>query len=341
MTPGPAVPDGVPVTSELAQRLPPSARAWLDDFTAYLSDEARRSPNTVRAYEADVAALLEHAHRMSRTDPPRIDLAVLRSWLARLTSSGRARSTVARRATAARVFCSWSVTAGHLDRDPGVRLAVPRATPRLPAVATQDQVKERLEVAAAAVQPPGIDTAADRAPHTPGNRAADALAQRDLAMLEVLYATGLRVGELVGLDLPDVDWSRSVVRVLGKGAKERTVPFGQPAGEALTRWVQARPALATDRSGLAVFLGARGGRIDPRTVRAVVTAWFGDESSSSGSLGPHGLRHSAATHLLEGGADLRVVQELLGHASVATTQRYTHVSVERLRRAYRQAHPRA
>ncbi|MEU4455483.1 tyrosine-type recombinase/integrase, partial [Nocardioides sp. NPDC023903] len=164
---------------------------------------------------------------------------------------------------------------------------------------------------------------------------------RDIAVLEMLYATGARVGELVGLDLDDVDYERRIIRVLGKGRKERMVPFGGPAVRALDRWVvRGRPQLVNESSGPALFLGARGGRLDQRAVRTLVHRRLADVPGAP-DLGPHGLRHSTATHLLEGGADLRSVQELLGHASLATTQIYTHVSSDRLRKAYRQAHPRA
>jgi integrase/recombinase XerC len=167
-----------------------------------------------------------------------------------------------------------------------------------------------------------------------------ATAVRDRAVLELLYATGIRVGELVGLDLNDIDRERRVIRVLGKGDKERTVPLGLPAAQALDDWCAAgRPVLAGSAAASALFVGARGRRVDPRTVRRLVHARLA--AAGAPDLGPHGLRHSAATHLLEGGADLRSVQELLGHASLATTQIYTHVSVERLRASYDRAHPRA
>jgi integrase/recombinase XerC len=167
------------------------------------------------------------------------------------------------------------------------------------------------------------------------------VALRDRAMLELLYASGIRVAELVGLDEGDLDLGRRLVRVLGKGSKERAVPYGTPAAEAVAAWQRrGRPLLQTPASGPALFVGVRGARIDPRVVRRVVHQAVGREPDAP-DIGPHGLRHSAATHLLEGGADLRSVQELLGHASVATTQRYTHVSIDRLRRVYRQAHPRA
>jgi integrase/recombinase XerC len=166
------------------------------------------------------------------------------------------------------------------------------------------------------------------------------IGRRDSALIELLYATGIRVSELVGLDVDDLDRRRRVVTVLGKGNKQRTVPYGLAADRALDAWLGGRPELVTDASGPALFLGARGRRIDPRTVRDVVHRRVAAVAGAP-DLSPHGLRHSAATHLLEGGADLRSVQELLGHASLATTQLYTHVSVERLRSVYTQAHPRA
>jgi integrase/recombinase XerC len=167
------------------------------------------------------------------------------------------------------------------------------------------------------------------------------LALRDDAMLELLYASGIRVGELCGLDLGDLDLPRRLVRVLGKGAKERSVPFGLPAGRALSSWLEeGRPEVVGSQSGQAVFLGARGARIDQRAVRRTVHARLAKVEGAP-DLGPHALRHTAATHLLEGGADLRTVQELLGHASLATTQLYTHVTVDRLKATYDRAHPRA
>jgi integrase/recombinase XerC len=169
----------------------------------------------------------------------------------------------------------------------------------------------------------------------------DPIVQRDRLIVELLYATGIRVGELCGLDIGDIDTSRNVLRVIGKGNKERTVPFGIPAAAALDRWLRTgRPALAQPRAGAALLVGAKGGRLDQRMARTVVHQTL-QRLPDAPDLGPHGLRHSAATHLLEGGADLRVVQELLGHASLATTQLYTHVSVERLRKVHDQAHPRA
>lgn len=303
--------------------LPPGAAQWLDDFTAHLALERGRSPHTTAAYRSDVTGLLAHARRLGGGDPPALDLDVLRSWLARDRSLGRSPATLARRASSARVFTAWSARTGRLADDPGARLAVPRVPRHLPELLSRDQAEDVLLGSEAAVQPE------------------DPLTRRDHAMLELLYATGIRVSELAGLDLADLDPERRVVRVVGKGDKQRSVPYGQPAERALQGWlVHGRPHLVGPDSGVAVFLGARGRRVDPRVVRRVVHGAVGREPDAP-DIGPHGLRHSAATHLLEGGADLRSVQELLGHASVATTQRYTHVSIERLRRAYQQAHPRA
>lgn len=278
----------------------------------------------MRAYRTDVASLLEHAARRGRAAVAELDLADLRSWLALQQTSGRSRSTVARKASAARGFTRWSVRAGWAERDAGTRLARPRAHRTLPHVLAASQATQLLGQAAA------------RAEAEP-----DPVAARDVAILELLYATGIRVGELCGLDLADLDPDRRTVRVFGKGAKERTVPYGLPAQQALDRWLStARGELVGPASGAALFLGRRGRRIDPRVVRTLVHEHLATVEGAP-DLGPHGLRHTAATHLLEGGADLRSVQELLGHATLATTQIYTHVSVDRLKRAYDQAHPRA
>jgi integrase/recombinase XerC len=316
---------GTTGSAEMRDALPEPMRAALDAYERHLQSERGRSAHTVRAYVGDVVSLLDHAARMSCEDVDDLDLAVLRSWLARLRTTGAARTSLARRAASARSFTSWAHREGLLPHDPGVRLASPKARRDLPGVLRTDQ-------AAALVTGPDRRRASGSADA--------AVALRDAAVLELLYASGVRVSELCGLNLTDVDHSRRVVRVIGKGAKERSVPYGVPAAKAIDAWLRnGRPALATDRSGTAVFLGARGARMQPTTVRHVVAAYAADAGLPH--LSPHGLRHSAATHLLEGGADLRSVQELLGHASLATTQIYTHVSIERLRSAYRQAHPRA
>ena len=312
-------PKGGPADAEL----PEVYAALLGDYERHLSAERGLSDHTVRAYLGDIRSLLDHAGRMGRTDPEAIDLRTLRSWLAKQQTTGHSRTTLARRATAARVFCGWLVRTGRAQVDAGAALGSPKAHRTLPPVLRPDEVESLIAAA--------ITAAEDGTP----------VGMRDIAVLELLYATGARVGELVGLDLDDVDYERRVIRVLGKGRKERMVPFGGPAVRALDRWVvRGRPQLVTESSGPALVLGARGGRLDQRAVRTLVHRRLADVPGAP-DLGPHGLRHSTATHLLEGGADLRSVQELLGHASLATTQIYTHVSSDRLRKAYRQAHPRA
>jgi len=298
--------------------LPPALTRLRGDFLRHLDLELNRSPHTVRAYAGDLDSLLGHAAGRGAAHPDDLDLAVLRSWLAAQQRAGASRSTLARRGSTARALTAWAHRAGLLARDPGVLLATPKARRALPEVLRPDEAARLVEVA--------------------GD---DVVDLRDRAVLELLYATAIRVGELCGLDVDDVDEGRRVVRVLGKGGKERAVPYGTPAQRALDAWrAEGRPRWLTPRSGPALLLGARGGRIDPRTVRAVVHRRLADVPGAP-DLGPHGLRHSAATHLLEGGADLRSVQELLGHATLATTQVYTHVSIERLRTSYERAHPRA
>jgi integrase/recombinase XerC len=303
--------------------LAPDLVEVLERFTRHLRSERGLSEHSVRAYRGDVATLLEHAARMGRGRVADLDLLTLRSWLAGQATRGRARTTLARRAAAARTFTAWAHRQGLAETDAGTLLATPRTGRSLPGVLKRDEADALLHVAGLAAD--------DESP----------VGLRDLAVLEVLYASGIRVSELCGLDVDDVDRARRVLRVLGKGAKERTVPVGAPALRAVDRWLASgRPALADPRSGPALFLGARGRRVDPRTVRRAVHQLLANVPGAP-DLGPHGLRHSAATHLLEGGADLRSVQELLGHATLATTQIYTHVSVDRLKATYDQAHPRA
>ena len=299
-------------------------QAALDGFERHLAAERGLSPHTVRAYTGDVRSLLEHAAQGGIGAPDRLDITVLRRWLAGQHGTGHARATLARRAAAARAFTAWACAGGWLHRDPGPLLGTAKIGRRLPQVPRQDQMAAVLSV-----------------PRSSGREPEKELALRDTAIMELLYATGIRVSELCGLDIDDLDEGRNTVRVLGKGGRERTVPVGLPAVRAVAAWKRAgRPSLARPGSGPALFLGARGGRLDPRTARRVVHARLAAVTGVPDS-GPHGLRHAAATHLLEGGADLRSVQEILGHASLASTQIYTHVSVERLTAAYRQAHPRA
>lgn len=304
--------------------LPEDLEELLAEYGRHLRLGRNRSAHTVRAYLGDTRSLLAHLVGQSPDAAVReLDLGLLRSWLAAQTAGGTARATVARRASAARTFTAWLTHTGRLTVDPGLRLAAPTAHRVLPAVLGRQQAEQAMNAAeSGAVQ------------HDP-------MALRDRAIVELLYATGIRVGELCGLDIDDIDRERRLVRVLGKGNKERSAPFGTPADDALGNWLRyGRPLLATPESGRALLLGRRGKRLDQRQARTVVHEVV-SAIPGAPDTGPHGLRHSAATHLLEGGADLRVVQELLGHASLATTQLYTHVSVDRLKKAHDQAHPRA
>jgi integrase/recombinase XerC len=298
--------------------------AILEEFDEHLALERGRSEHTRRAYLGDLRSLFDFvAQRAPDAGISGLTLPILRSWLAALAATGAARTTLARRTSAVKTFTAWAVRRGLMASDPAARLQMPKARRTLPAVLRQDQALDAMAAAKS------------------GAQQRDPLALRDRLIVELLYASGIRVSELCGLDIDDVDTSRRLLRVLGKGNKQRTVPFGAPAVAALTAWLSdGRPALATKDSGPALLLGARGRRLDPRQARTVVHQTMAAVDGAP-DIGPHGLRHSAATHLLEGGADLRVVQELLGHSSLATTQLYTHVTVARLRAVHDQAHPRA
>lgn len=347
----------------LRAALPSGTATVVDQYERHLTSERGLSAHTVRAYVGDVVSLLAFVHGTDATGQDAsepgvdtagvdaggvdtagvgtggvdiagadaadggpalagLDLEALRAWLGSQRNDGRSRTTLARRAASARTFTAWAADRGLLAVDPGLRLAAPKAHRTLPGTLRPEQAGEVMRASAA------------------GAQQEDPVALRDHAMVELLYATGIRVSELCALDVDDVDLGNRLARVLGKGDKERMVPFGVPADTALRRWLDlGRGAVATGASGPALFLGARGGRVDPRTVRRVVHDAV--ESVSAADMGPHGLRHSAATHLLEGGADLRSVQELLGHATLATTQLYTHVTVERLKAIHDRTHPRA
>ncbi len=293
-------------------------------FLKYLESERNLSAHTIRAYLGDMDSFFEHLEKLDVTDFSKLELSHIRSWLANQQVKGGARTTLSRRAVSIRLFTKWATKKGYLAKDVGATLATPKGARTLPDV---------LNVADAGL---AMDALATRVAEEDGP-----LSKRDCAMVEVLYASGARVSELCGLDLQDIDYERNTIHVIGKGNKERTIPLGNPAMRELGAWLkEGRPSLAGDKSGRAVFLGARGKRIDQRTVRTVVYQAL-QALEGAVKLGPHALRHSAATHLLEGGADLRTVQEILGHASLATTQIYTHVSTERLQKAFKQAHPRA
>ena len=278
--------------------------------------------NSIRGYVSDLESFLAHIAKLGITEFSELQITHIRSWLANLQSTGISRATLARRIVSIRAFTYWAASQGWIPSDIGSDLAIPKAHKTLPEVLNHSQTQIVLDaiVTKAGEDPKPINI-------------------RDLAIIEVLYASGIRVSEICGLNIRDIDWERNTLLVLGKGDKERVVPIGSPALAAVKNWISAgRPELANTNSGDAVFLGARGKRIDQRTVRELVY----DAMEAIGShMSPHGLRHTAATHLLEGGADLRTVQEILGHSSLATTQIYTHVSPERLKTAYKQAHPRA
>ncbi|SED84827.1 tyrosine recombinase XerC [Ruania alba] len=300
----------------------------LEAFESFLDAQRGLSAHTVRAYRADVLTLLASlpadGRQVPATDLQHLDLTALRSWLAEQSGRGLARATLARRAASARTFTAWAHRTGRLASDPGLRLLAPKPDSVIPVVLEVDEAAAVLETA--------------RAMTADGDAGPAAI--RDWCVLELLYASGVRVAELVGLDVHDVNRADRLIRVLGKGGKERMVPFGVPAGRALECWLEARATWPTrDADADALFLGQRGGRLGARQVRDMVhrmTAVAGVRD-----LAPHGLRHSTATHLLAGGSDLRSVQEVLGHASLSTTQRYTHISADRLRSAFSQAHPRA
>ena len=304
--------------------LPPQFEAMLAGYLRHLRGQRNLADHTVRSYRTDLLDLFAHLGRLGIDSLQAVDLRALRSWLAKQHTLGRARATLQRRTAAARMFFAWAHESGHITIDPAANLRSPKTTRVLPPTLERAAASQMLDEAIAVARETGGPVAA-----------------RDIAILEMLYATGIRVSELCGLDLDDLDRERRVVRVFGKGSKERTVPVGAPAVRAVDVWLaKARLQLLTADSGQAMFIGERGKRIDPRVVRRIVHRAL-RLTEGAPDLGPHGLRHAMATHLLEGGADLRSVQEMLGHASLATTQIYTHVTNERLRAAFEQAHPRA
>jgi integrase/recombinase XerC len=307
-------------TADARAALPPPLAEALAGYEDQLRTQRDLSEHTVRGYVTDAVWLLDHLARRGGQQAHDLDLATLRSWLAQGRTRGHSRATTARHAASARSLTGYLRRAGLTSEDVGLRLVSPKAHRTLPGVLAPDQARAVVDSAAGTDEPLGL---------------------RDAVVLELLYASGIRVSELVGLDIDDVDRGRRLLRVLGKGRKERSVPYGLPAEHALSAWLtRGRPTLAAPDAGPALLLGARGHRLDAREARRIVHAAVA-KAPGAPDMGPHGLRHSAATHVLEGGADLRSVQELLGHASLATTQIYTHVTVERLRAVHAQAHPRA
>ena len=297
--------------------------AAVERFIRYLEDQRRASPQTVRAYRGDLdrfGAYLEGEHfRGAVPGPEGIDRLAVRGFVASLGRGDLEKSTVARKLSTVRSFLRHAVRDGRLEHSPAESVPTPRVPRPLPNVLSVDEVFNLLE-AISDDDPAGL---------------------RDRAMLELIYAAGLRVGELVALDTGDLDLSGRMVRVLGKGNKERLVPFGGKAATSVERWIEGSRGLR-ERSDepLALFLNLRGGRLSDRSVRRVLDRRL-HEASILAKMSPHALRHSFATHMLGSGADLRAIQELLGHASLSTTQRYTHVSTEALMRVYDRAHPRA
>ena len=293
-------------------------------YRSHLIAERNLSENSIRAYLADLESLLHHINKLGVSEFAQLELNHIRSWLANLSTKGAARSSITRRVVSIRAFTYWGARSGWLARDIGKDLIAPKPERSLPDV---------LDIESAALTIKALEVRAQE------EESASSL--RDLALVEVLYGSGIRISELVGLDLGDIDRQRSTIKVMGKGSKERIVPLGQPALNAVDNWInKGRAELVSEASGSALFIGSRGKRIDQRVARSVVYQAM-EAIGSDKKLGPHTLRHSAATHLLEGGADLRTVQEILGHSSLATTQIYTHVSQERIKKAYEQAHPRA
>lgn len=317
-----------PVQDQSAEPAAAAEPELITAFIDHLRHERGLSAQTIRAYRSD---LLQLAQRRGPLE--QLSLAGIRSWLGELHEAGLSRNTLNRKTASVRAFTAWAHRRGHLPEDPSVRLRTARRSNHLPDVLQHQHVEQLTGHLAEATQEAAHADAPDHNAH--------ALSLRDAAMVELLYATGMRVSELSGLDLSSFETGRRMVRLLGKGNKERIVPYGVPAESALRAWLDhGRPELATPVSAQACFLGRRGGRVDVRTVRRVVDAQLA-RLGTTAARGPHALRHTAATHLLEGGADLRTVQELLGHASLSTTQLYTHVTIDTLRDAYGQAHPRA
>ncbi len=294
----------------------------VDRFLDYLRDQRRVSAHTVRAYEGDLAQFGTFLSDEHVSGPPpgpeEIDTLAVRGFVAHLSRQGVGKSSIARKLSAVRSFLNHAVREGRIDTNPAASVPTPRVPKKLPRELTVDETFGLLD-------------------HIQGS---DDASLRDRAILEFLYATGLRVGELVSLDLKDVDLKSRTVRVLGKGGKERIVPFGNPSARTLDSWIRRSRDRRMKTGIAALFLNLRGGRLTDRSVRRILDRRL-REAAIQARVSPHALRHSFATHLLGAGADLRAIQELLGHASLSTTQRYTHVSMDALMQVFDRAHPRA
>ena len=294
--------------------------ALLDSFMSHLSAARGLSANTQRAYRADLLDLFGRLHDLKVEQTQDLQLEHLRDWLYKIAEAGASKATIARKSASVRTFCDWLEHQQLHPQNVGLRLKTPKASKSLPKVVSHTAMDALFEALKARVS--------DQQPQT----------QQDLLIFELLYATGIRVSELVAIDLADIDLDSRLIRVTGKGNKQRMVPFGGPAQSALQSWLN-KSRLAMNPSGPFLLVNGRGGRLGVRAVYQLVSTRL--SQTSTGVAGPHALRHTAATHLLDGGADLRAVQELLGHANLGTTQIYTHVSVERLKQGYQGAHPRA
>ena len=302
----------------------------LRGFLDYIRLNRNASPHTVAAYESDLAQFIafagEHTRRREALQPKHLSLEVIRGYLGELYRQGQARTSVARKVSALRTFTRYLRREGFIETDPAVLAVAPKREQKVPAHLSVDEMSQLLE--------------------TPD--ASTPLGRRDRTILELFYASGIRLSELVGLDLEDVDLSGRMIRVMGKGRKERIVPFNKSTEKSLRKWYADRSLLtrselhrrrpSDDRTPL--FVNARGGRLTGRSVQRLVARYVTSCSTRFG-ISPHALRHSFATHLLQAGADLRAIQELLGHVRLSTTQRYTHVNVAQLLDVYRKAHPRA
>ena len=297
-------------------------QALVGRFIAHIENAKGYSPNTQRAYRSDLAELVDFARAQSVLSTERLDVELIRDWLFSVSEAGAAKSTIARKSASVRAFTAWLNRQTILPTDPGLRLKTPKSSRTLPTVVSREVLAEVFQKLASAAQ------------------TGDPAKLLEQVVIELLYATGMRVSELVGINLADIDYSRGLIVVTGKGDKQRMVPYGKPAGLAIEAWLrQGRPKLQTEETRDWLLVNSRGGRLGVRTVYSIVATLLGQ--TPIGAVGPHALRHTAATHLLDGGADLRAVQELLGHSSLGTTQIYTHVSVERLKQGYQGAHPRA
>lgn len=319
----------------MASNISSQDAALIDEYCHHLEHEMKRSNHTIRSYRSDLIGLASDMQSVSASELDQLSvfrelgLEDLRTWLGQLTRHGMSRTTLARKSTSVRQFMAWLVRQGIRGDDPAARLVASKKSSHLPDTLSQAQIRQALD----SLQSKVVNS---------DQNSIDPMAIRNLAMIELLYSTGIRVAELEGLDIDDVDFSRAMIKVTGKGNKQRMAPLTAPAVQSLHVWLRRGRAqvIAENHHTPAVFLGVRGKRIGARQIREVVNKTLRELGSTSAS-GVHVLRHTTATHLLDGGADLRSVQELLGHESLQTTQLYTHVSIDRLRQGYNQAHPRA